>query len=90
MVGYRLMHFVVVMVAKTYNVLQKKWTPLHLAARNGHVLVVKSLIKSGADVKVVEEVKLFICLIINITCSAHYYIAEKMHSFALGYTKWLC
>ena len=36
--------------------MQDEWTPLHLAAQNGHVEVVDTLIKSGADISVVEKV----------------------------------
>ena len=38
---------------------------MHLAARNGHAIVVKSLIESGADVKVLQEVRLFTCATVN-------------------------
>jgi len=39
-----------------YVLLQRKWAPMHLAARNGHVKVVNSLIKSKADIYAVIEV----------------------------------
>ena len=35
-----------------------KWTPLHLAAQNGHTEVVKSLVELGADIGAVEGVRL--------------------------------
>ena len=36
--------------------MQNGATPLHLASENGHVEVVGTLIKSGTDINVVDEV----------------------------------
>ena len=36
--------------------MQNGFTPLHLASQNGHVEVVGTLIKSGADIKAVQKV----------------------------------
>ena len=40
------------------HIMQYKWTPLHLAAQNGHTEVVKSLVELGADIGAVEGVRL--------------------------------
>ena len=40
---------------------QDGWTPLYIAAQNGHVAVVKALIKlGGAKVDIVDHVRFFI------------------------------
>ena len=36
--------------------MQNGGTPLHIASRNGHVEVIGTLIESGADIDVVDEV----------------------------------
>ena len=40
-------------------ILQRKWTPLHIAAQNGQIEVLESLIKSEADISAFTEVKQF-------------------------------
>ena len=37
-------------------IVQDEWTPLHLALRNGHIEVVETLIKSGADINFAQKV----------------------------------
>lgn len=34
-----------------------KWTPLHLASMNNHLLVVRYLLESGADVSLTDKGK---------------------------------
>ena len=36
--------------------LQIQWTPLHLAAMEGHTSIVKLLLEEGADVNVMDNV----------------------------------
>ena len=42
------------------SLLQLNWTPLHVAVQNGHVVVVETLIKLGANVNTINNVS---CLI---------------------------
>ena len=49
-------YITVQLMQKFVCTVQNQWTPLHLAAQNGHVEVVETLIKSGADISVVEKV----------------------------------
>ena len=36
--------------------LQYQWTPLHVAAREGHISIVKLLLEEGANVNVMNNV----------------------------------
>ena len=40
--------------------LQSKWTPLHVAAKNGHLAVVEALVKSGAVLGIDMVVSMYI------------------------------
>ena len=49
-------YITVQLMQKFVCTVQDGYTPLHIAAQNGHVEVVETLIKSGADISVVEKV----------------------------------
>ena len=36
--------------------IQRQWTPLHLAARDGHTEIVDLLVKNGADINIKDNV----------------------------------
>ena len=50
---------IVIMLHNLY-LYKNKWTPLHLAASSGHIQVVETLIRLGADINVVQKVSLYI------------------------------
>ena len=59
--------------------MQEQWTPLHLAAYNGHNLTVETLIKCGAKVNAVEVVSnTFTCIYIHTETLQH-----NAHCFVL-------
>ena len=43
--------------------LQSKWTPLHVAAKNGHLAVVEALVKSGAALGIDMVVSMYMSLL---------------------------
>ena len=43
--------------------LQNKWTPLHVAAKNGHLAVVEALVKSGAVLGIDMVVSMYMSLL---------------------------
>ena len=79
-------HVIILYFCKT---IQKQWTPLHIASRNGHSSTVEILIKAGGDVKAVNQVRFFsmrmhllpnfILFCINIrNKQLHYILLHKM------------
>ena len=52
-----------------YNyIVQSRWTPLHTAARQGHVTVVKTMINLGADADYTDSVRDNIVISMLPTC----------------------
>ena len=43
--------------------IQNQWTPLHVATKHGHDLILESLIKRGSDVNAVTMVSCFVLMI---------------------------
>ena len=38
------------------GLMQNHWTPLHIAAQNGHSMVVETLVRLGANVNALDKV----------------------------------
>ena len=52
------------------SILQYGRTPLHIATRGGHVTTAKALLKAGADVKAIDEVRLnmLVAIVLIVHC----------------------
>jgi hypothetical protein len=64
---------------------------LHVAAEKGHLAVVEVLLKAGANVDEVDDVKLMTTCSIHLSNTKSPLTLEKMDSFALCSQEWsLC
>ena len=67
-------------------IVQSKWTPLHTAARQGHVKVVQIMINFGADLASTDSVRIYeirACLWSTVLQLINFvYHVEKMDCFA--------
>ena len=58
------------------HIVQNKWTPLHTAARQGHVTVVKTMIDLGADADYFDSVRDNI--VTNVLRIYHKYVSYRI------------
>ena len=48
-----------------------QWTPLHIAAKEGNVLIVKLLVKAGTGINIRSDdgVSVYECILLRVDCS---------------------
>ena len=70
----------------TFIIIQYQWTPLHLAAQDGHYSTVERLIKCGANVNAVQAVSyyMYYCTISHYM----YHCPLRNECYAATYIPW--